>query len=122
MTRRFAFHRFASFSVGFQLLADRKWIILLEPTFGPTPDFNATFDPGTGRALILDEGDFCMFDVRTNTWTAAPQPGAIGPLTDFVYDVDSDRAIAFAGGNPNNDNPSPCRRGADAPPRPMSLL
>ena len=73
-------------------------------------DFNTTFDPGSGRALILAGRTFWMFDVCTNTWIAAPQPGKvgfrawtatpapgeIGLVTDFVYDVDSDRAIAFA--------------------------
>jgi len=36
-----------------------------------------------------------MFDVCTNTWTTAPGPGDIGIVTDFVYDVEADRAIAF---------------------------
>jgi hypothetical protein len=78
--------------------------------FSMPPDFNVTFDPGSGRALILAPRAFWMFDVCTNTWTAAPRPGEvgfhawtatprlweIGLVTGFVYDVDSDRAIAFA--------------------------
>lgn len=58
----------------------------------------ATFDPGSGQGLMLNSlgGSFWMFDVCTNTWAAAPRPGGIGFVTDLVYDVDSDRAIAFA--------------------------
>jgi hypothetical protein len=51
----------------------------------------ATFDPHSGRVLTLGG----TFDVCTNTWTAAPEPVAMGPVA-FVFDVDSDRAIAFA--------------------------
>ncbi len=68
------------------------------------------FDPGRGRALAFAYRSFWMFDVCANTWTAAPkpgeigfyawtatpEPGQIGFVTDLVFDVDSDRAIAFA--------------------------
>ena len=51
----------------------------------------ATFDPHTGQVLTLGG----TFDVCTNTWTAAPEPDPFGPVA-FVFDVDSDHAIAFA--------------------------
>ena len=63
------------------------------------PDYGGlmTFDPGTGQAFMLTRpgGSFWTFDVCTNTWTAAPGPDAIGAPQDFVYDVDSERAISF---------------------------
>ena len=88
----------------------------LGPPDQPRPPFvfddnRMTFDPGSGRALMLNEpGLFWMFDVCTNTWTKAPRPGEIGfntwtaeprpgeigLVTDLVYDVDSGRAVAFA--------------------------
>ena len=73
------------------------------PTNQPRPQWEdgfgyATFDPDSGQGLILNSlgGSFWMFDVCTNTWAAAPHPEGIGWVTDFVHDVDSDRAIAFA--------------------------
>ncbi len=61
-----------------------------------------TFDPGSGHVLMLDwpsvrnepEG-LWTFDVCTNTWTTASAPGDWDWVSDFVYDVDSERAIAF---------------------------
>jgi hypothetical protein len=43
------------------------------------------------------EGAFWTFDVCTNSWASAPVPEDIAGLVgEFVYDVDSDRFIAFA--------------------------
>jgi hypothetical protein len=57
-----------------------------------------TFDPGSGRVLRLtSQGSFWTFDVCTNTWASEPMPEGIDhPVSEFVYDVDSDRFIAFA--------------------------
>ncbi len=61
-----------------------------------------TFDPGSGRVLRLtsgltSEGTFWTFDVCTNAWALEPVPeGIAGLVSEFVYDIDSDRAIAFA--------------------------
>jgi len=65
----------------------------------------ATFDAGSGQVLMLMGDALWTFDVCTNIWatapgppwTTAPRPGNIGYMMDFVYDVDSDRAIVFAG-------------------------
>ena len=54
-----------------------------------------TFHAGSGQVLVLTGDDLWTFDVCTNTWTQAPGPGDIGLVSDFVYDVDSDRAVAF---------------------------
>ena len=64
----------------------------------PQGDFGyTTFDPGSGRVLMItDDKGFWTFDVCTNTWAKAPPaPGDIGWVSDFVYDVDSARAITF---------------------------
>jgi hypothetical protein len=57
-----------------------------------------TFDPGSGRVLRLtSQGAFWTFDVCTNSWASEPVPEDIAGLVgEFVYDVDSDRFIAFA--------------------------
>ena len=91
-------------------VATDEWVTLLEPRTafacppGSTPDQpgpahrhprdgTTTFDPGSGRVLMLASEGLWMFDVCVNTWTLAPGPEGVGG--EFVYDVDSGRAIAL---------------------------
>ncbi|MDH3705156.1 MAG: hypothetical protein OES57_03775 [Acidimicrobiia bacterium] len=57
----------------------------------------AAFDSQSGRIVVLIETETWTFDVCTNTWELMSPAGA--PLSDvvagLVYDVDSDRTIAF---------------------------
>jgi len=68
----------------------------------------AAFDQHAGRIVYIDEaGDTWTFDVCTNTWSEVNPTFSIGDTADYpgrygwpgqlVYDVDSDRTIAFTG-------------------------
>lgn len=59
----------------------------------------AAFDPTSGLVLMLDRAfDVCTKTwTATNTWTALLEPGEVfDDDWDFVYDVDSARAISFS--------------------------
>ena len=62
----------------------------------------AAFDRGAGKIVYLTAGgprETWLFDVCTNTWQQMSPSGAVtGDLSGgLVYDVDSDRTIAFGG-------------------------
>ncbi|MDH3605971.1 MAG: hypothetical protein OER12_03135, partial [Acidimicrobiia bacterium] len=71
------------------------------PGEGPWSNQAAVFDTRAGRIVFIDEGgETWTFDVCTNTWQAM-DPTFV-PVTDaylgeglLVYDIDSDRTIAF---------------------------
>ncbi len=71
------------------------------PGLGPWNNQSAVFDQHTGRIVFVDEtGETWTFDVCTNAWQAMnPRfaPSASDRLWEgeLVYDIDSDRTIAF---------------------------
>ena len=75
----------------------------VRPGEGPWNNHAAVFDTRQGRIVYLDEaGETWTFDVCTNTWHAMNPTGS--PYEDWrvsrefgelVYDIDSDRTIAF---------------------------
>jgi len=73
------------------------------PGEGPWNNQAAVFDTHTGRIVFLNEaGETWTFDVCTNTWHQTTPTGVPGVPHDgeriegeMVYDVDSDRTIAF---------------------------
>jgi hypothetical protein len=75
----------------------------VRPGEGPWNNQAAVFDTHAGQILYLDEtGETWTFDVCTNTWHAMDPEGT--PYGDWrvsrefgelVYDVDSDRTVAF---------------------------
>ncbi len=77
----------------------------VRPGEGPWNNQAAVFDTHAGRIVYLDEtGDTWTFDVCTNTWHqmepfGMPYEGWTGPadrdVGELVYDIDSDRTIAF---------------------------
>jgi hypothetical protein len=70
------------------------------PGEGPWSNQAAVFDTRAGRIVFIDEdGETWTFDVCTNTWQAmdpafVPDSAHLGE-SQLVYDIDSDRTIAF---------------------------
>lgn len=66
------------------------------PGGGPWNNQPAVFDTHAGRILYLDDtGETWTFDVCTNTWHAMNPEGSPYVFGELVYDVDSDRTVAF---------------------------
>lgn len=75
----------------------------VRPGEGPWNNQAAVFDTHAGRIVFLDEtAESWTFDVCTNTWDRMDPDGTPGSqeigdrvVGELVYDVDSDRTIAF---------------------------
>lgn len=77
----------------------------IRPGEGPWNNQAAVFDTHAGRIVYLDEtGETWTFDVCTNTWRQMnptwapygdPKVFPIRDVGEMVYDIDSDRTIAF---------------------------
>lgn len=77
----------------------------VRPGEGPWTNQAAVFDTHAGRIVYLDEtGETWTFDVCTNTWHQMnpiwvpygdPKVFPIRDVGELVYDIDSDRTIAF---------------------------
>jgi len=77
----------------------------VRPGEGPWTNQAAVFDTHAGRIVYLDEtGETWTFDVCTNTWHQMnptwvpygdPKVSPVRDVGGLVYDIDSDRTIAF---------------------------
>lgn len=69
----------------------------VRPGEGPWSNQAAVFDVHTGRIVFLDESAVTWtFDVCTNTWERMDTTYGGSEVGLLVYDIDSDRTIAFS--------------------------